>query len=79
MKNFIFILFLLPIIGFAQNEFDASLAQVNKVSGKYIFLNCEPVNEYEVVYEVKAFALSFAPSNSSSCLGSQVHLSSFPF
>jgi hypothetical protein len=60
MKNFIFILFLLPIIGFAQNEFDASLAQVNKVSGKYIFLNCEPVNEYEVVYEVKAFALSFS-------------------
>jgi len=58
MKNLIFIFFLLPIIGFSQNNFDASLAKVNKVSGKYIFLNCEPVNEYEVVYEVKAVPLT---------------------
>ena len=47
------ILFIFPIIGFAQNNTDFSLAKVNKVSGKYVFLNCEPVNDYEVIYEVK--------------------------
>ena len=30
-------------------------------------------------HKPKAFALSLAPSRSSNCLGSQVHLSSFPF
>ena len=54
MKKLIFILLLLPFTAFSQNGFDASLAKVSKVSGKYIFLNCEPANEYEVVYEVKA-------------------------
>lgn len=32
---------------------DLSLAKVNKKSGKYIFLNCEPVHEYEVVYNIE--------------------------
>ena len=33
-----------------QTEKDYSLARVSKVSGKYIFLNCEPIQDYEVVY-----------------------------
>lgn len=51
-----FILF--TILSFCQTNIDKSLARVQKVSGKYVFLNCEPLNEYEVIYEVKAVPLS---------------------
>ena len=51
-------LVLFSILSFCQTKIDKSLARVQKVSGKYVFLNCEPINEYEVVYEVKAVPLS---------------------
>ena len=37
---------------------DNSLAKVQKLSGRYVFINCEPVSEYEVAFEFKAFALN---------------------
>lgn len=40
-----------------QTEKDYSLARVSKVSGKYIFLNCEPIQDYDVVYELSGFTL----------------------
>lgn len=36
---------------------DYSMGRVTRMSGKYIFINCEPVNDYEVVYEVKTVLL----------------------
>lgn len=39
------------------NEKDLSLAKVNKMSGKYVFMECEPVNDYEIVYELTGFTL----------------------
>lgn len=36
---------------------DYSMGRVTRMSGKYIFINCEPSNDYEVVYEVKTVLL----------------------
>lgn len=33
---------------------DKGLARVEKKSGKYIFLECEPLAEYDVAFDVKA-------------------------
>lgn len=33
---------------------DKGLARVEKKSGKYVFLECEPVTEYDVAFDVKA-------------------------
>ena len=40
-----------------QNEKDLSMACTQKMSGKYVFLNCEPINEYEVAFEIKGFTM----------------------
>lgn len=37
------------------NEKDLSLARVQRVSGKLVFIRCEPVNAYNVVMEVEPF------------------------
>ncbi|HLO59231.1 MAG TPA: hypothetical protein VK179_10845 [Bacteroidales bacterium] len=36
---------------------DLSLSRVQKMSGKYVFINSEPINEYEVAFEIKGFTL----------------------
>lgn len=36
-----------------QETTDLALARVDKISGKYIFLNAEPVAEYEVAFMVE--------------------------
>jgi hypothetical protein len=41
----------------SNDEKDLSLGRVTRMSGKYIFINCEPTNDYEVVYEVKTVLL----------------------
>jgi len=33
---------------------DKALGRVQKVEGKFIFLGAEPVNEYEVLFDIKA-------------------------
>jgi hypothetical protein len=40
-----------------QPDKDLSLARVQKMSGKYVFLECEPLNDYEVAFEIKGFTL----------------------
>ena len=40
-----------------QHDKDLSLARVQKMSGKYIFLSCEPLNDYDVAFEIKGFTL----------------------
>ena len=35
-----------------QTEKDYGLARVTKASGKWIFIRCEPVNDYDVAFEV---------------------------
>jgi hypothetical protein len=40
-----------------QPEKDLSLARVQKMSGKYVFLSCEPLNDYDVAFEIKGFTL----------------------
>ncbi len=42
---------------------DYSLAKVSKVSGKYIFMESEPMQEYEIVYELKCFVGGFNSPN----------------
>lgn len=37
-----------------QRKDDFALARVNKVLGLYVFTDCEPINEYEVLDRVKA-------------------------
>ena len=37
---------------------DYSLARVSKMSGKYVFMQSEPINDYDVVYELKGVAFS---------------------
>lgn len=36
---------------------DRSLCRAVKMSGKYVFMNSEPINDYEVVYYVKLSGL----------------------
>ena len=44
----------------AQPKNDLALARVEKLSGKYVFINCEPVYEYTVsFYVVKHFIWSY--------------------
>ena len=38
---------------FLKDTTDLSLCRAVKISGKYVFMNSEPVREYEVVYQVK--------------------------
>ncbi len=48
--------FLGSIIGTVFNHLqtpDYSLARVERTSGKYIFLNAEPVSDYEIVFPVE--------------------------
>lgn len=40
-----------------QTDKDLSLARVQKMSGKLVFLGCEPVNDYDVAFEIKGFTL----------------------
>lgn len=40
-----------------QNEKDLSMARTQKMSGKYVFLECEPINEYVVAFEIKGFTM----------------------
>lgn len=40
-----------------QPEKDMSLARAQKMSGKYVFINSEPINEYDVAFEIKGFTL----------------------
>ena len=40
-----------------QNEKDLSLARTQKMSGKYVFLDCEPISEYDVAFEIKGFTM----------------------
>lgn len=41
---------------------DKGLARVEKKTGKYIFLECEPVQEYDVAFEIKV-TLFAVPEN----------------
>jgi hypothetical protein len=43
--------------GVGNQEKDLSLARAQKMSGKYVFLKCEPVNDYDVAFEIKGFTL----------------------
>jgi len=40
-----------------KQEKDLSLARVQKMSGKYVFLSCEPVNDYDIAFEIKGFTI----------------------
>jgi hypothetical protein len=40
-----------------QPEKDLSLGHVQKMSGKLVFLNCEPVNNYDIAFEIKVISL----------------------
>ena len=35
-------------------EKDNSLGQVQKMSGKYVFMYCEPTNDYDIAFEIKS-------------------------
>ncbi len=41
-----------------QPEKDLSLARVQKMSGKLVFLSCEPVSSYDVAFEIRGVTLS---------------------
>lgn len=55
MKKAIFpILLIVALFAFSfKLEKDTSLARVHKTKGKLVFLDCEPVHEYDVVFEFK--------------------------
>jgi hypothetical protein len=36
---------------------DLSLARAQKMSGKYVYLFSEPLNDYDVAFEIKGFTL----------------------
>lgn len=40
-------------IKFLDKEKDNAIARVSKINGKYVFIECEPVNEYEIVSNIK--------------------------
>jgi len=44
-------------ITFKDKTKDNSIASVNKNQGKYVFLYCEPVNEYDMVFKMNAGGL----------------------
>lgn len=47
---------LLLVAGFTlQQEKDYSLSRAQRISGKLVFMNSEPLQEYEVVFQVKPF------------------------
>ena len=46
---------LLILVGFTQQEKDYSLSRTQKISGKLVFMNAEPLQEYEVLFYVKPF------------------------
>ena len=52
MKKIITLIFTTLLLANITYSQDRSLAKVEKVSGKYAFVNCEPVSEYEVVFYV---------------------------
>ncbi|MBW8050773.1 MAG: hypothetical protein FVQ77_10655 [Cytophagales bacterium] len=76
MKNFkISIISLILLVGATfflafssvQDSKDKSLARVQKMSGKYVFINAEPVQEYDVTFELKIVAMGFdSPDDMSS-------------
>lgn len=39
-------------LAFSQADQDKSLARVHRVQGKYVYIMCEPVNDYEFVAQV---------------------------
>lgn len=36
-----------------ENSKDISIARVSKTTGKYVFIECEPINDYDVVEKYK--------------------------
>jgi hypothetical protein len=42
-------------------EHDKSLARVQKMSAKYVFINSEPIADYDVVFEIKSGVTWSAP------------------
>lgn len=46
------LVFAIIFIAFNQSDQDKSLARVHRVQGKYVYIMCEPVNDYEIVDQV---------------------------
>lgn len=44
-----------------QKEKDYSLARVTKVTGKFVFMRCEPINNYDVVFDVNPWGSAKNP------------------
>lgn len=38
---------------FAQNEKDYSLSRAQKITGKYVFMYSEPIEKYEIVFDIQ--------------------------
>lgn len=47
----------------SKKEMDQSLARVTKVSGKYVFMRCEPLVDYEVVFDVAPWGSGKTPED----------------
>lgn len=44
-------------------EKDFSLARVSKVSGKWVFMRCEPIQDYDVVFDVAPWGSGKTPED----------------
>ncbi|MFL5765762.1 MAG: hypothetical protein ACJ77K_17580 [Bacteroidia bacterium] len=44
-------------------ENDPSLARVSKVSGKWVFMRCEPIQDYDVVFDVAPWGSGKTPED----------------
>lgn len=53
-------------LAFNQTDQDKSLARAHRVQGKYVFVMCEPVNDYEIVKQVNtrmSYRITIKPSS----------------
>ena len=47
------IITLLMAFNYSQDK-DKSLGRVQKMTGKYVFMYCEPTNDYDIAFEIKS-------------------------
>ena len=65
MRNITALLFgiiitLLMAFNYSQEK-DNSLGRVQKMSGKYVFMYCEPTNDYDIAFEIKSPGVVWSP------------------